>query len=339
MTGSAALIRRQPTHAAKQKSGPTAVSSKKCPPTPEPLGEWNTNEWLCRIRNDPFLANNYLLAPGAKGRPMELLHDTLRAWLCSVNADPDLLPGKAQPDYARWTNDTGHVVRSFQKRERLSMHDSIVGVETLAYLDKFVGGPSSKDIPDPSECGVDPSSEPDDQAEPAQPLQCPILSDDYLFGPHEPPRNLPPWPSWQEHHGAKCQGACGVSCPDSCVDVPKLVLYITGNDGGSFTRCEYKNLLSCFTHQGCRDHDNCFDACEDANGESAIVGNCHNHCNMKCVDEWGLKVCKDWARGKRGSVNDGELLFAPRPRPQGKLVKRCFKDDKCYTSKGKPWSP
>jgi hypothetical protein len=42
----------------------------------------------------------FLLAPGVVGRPMELLQDALRAWLCSENADPDLLPGKG-PNYSK----------------------------------------------------------------------------------------------------------------------------------------------------------------------------------------------------------------------------------------------
>lgn len=122
---------------------------------------------------------------------------------------------------------------------------------------------------------------------------------------------------------AECRGACGEDCPsDRCDPMKHIVIPITDTSGQQYN-CVYNNVVSCLTHQGCRDHDACYDKCADT-GESSIFGPCHQKCNSDCVVKWGVAQCNAWAdyTGYVGDywINpdfDGVLLFSDPPELVG----------------------
>jgi hypothetical protein len=91
-----------------------------------------------------------------------------------------------------------------------------------------------------------------------------------------------------------CRGACGEDCPvGRCSSMGDITLPVTyqGVEG----TCTYKNVVACPSHQGCRDHDACYDYCTEVKGETSITGSCHAVCNQRCFDEYGISMCVKWA--------------------------------------------
>ena len=166
-----------------------------CPPLPDPDGDWAKEKWLCEMRQEPWGSNARLLAPGAKGRSVELLHQVMHQWLCWIS--PTKIPEHTlpNPESDLYTEATGLVVKDFQKLSHAVMQEGIVGPETISLLDGYVGGP---DIP-PADCGI-PEPKPDagcgpecyDQSgkalpEAELPETCSLLCPDRST----PPRELP----------------------------------------------------------------------------------------------------------------------------------------------------
>jgi hypothetical protein len=91
--------------------------------------------------------------------------------------------------------------------------------------------------------------------------------------------------------GAQCRGACGIDCPpERCKAVADITISF---EGGTYI---YKNVISCPSHQGCRDHDACYDICTEQLGDSSLLlGTCHGICNGRCYDEWNYPDCILWA--------------------------------------------
>lgn len=94
-----------------------------------------------------------------------------------------------------------------------------------------------------------------------------------------------------------CRGACGMGCPGSCKE---RVAY----------ECIDSDLLLkvntsiCSTHQGCRDHDDCLDACTQ-NREPGF--DCSSYCHTEAVEAYGLENAVAWAAG--GGITDGPPIF------------------------------
>lgn len=91
--------------------------------------------------------------------------------------------------------------------------------------------------------------------------------------------------------GSTCRGACGGDCPSTCMPLPTRM--VCEDDAAS---CQHVDCtltgVSCGTHAGCREHDDCYDACAAA-GEGFA---CRRACDVQCLDHYGLP-CLGWARG------------------------------------------
>ena len=123
-----------------------------------------------------------------------------------------------------------------------------------------------------------------------------------------------------------CRGACGPDCPTGrCVDLPDIK-GIPSSDGTG--TCTYTKVIRCPTHQGCREHDACYDYCEK-HGYNNIVDGCHLQCNQRCYDKYGRGTCTPWADlpGRVGTLgtttvdwwvpsqySPNPLLFSDPPR-------------------------
>lgn len=91
-----------------------------------------------------------------------------------------------------------------------------------------------------------------------------------------------------------CRGACGAGCPSSCKPQQTYVrTYIVGN---AEYDVEFPNPILCRTHQGCQDHDECFNQCVQG-GEDSMVGACHNRCSAAATARWGVQNTVQWMFG------------------------------------------
>ncbi len=103
--------------------------------------------------------------------------------------------------------------------------------------------------------------------------------------------------------GALCRGACGIDCPSHrCESQPDYVTVIN-KDTKDQGICTYTGVVSCDSHQGCRDHDACYDSCVASRGETSLFGPCHRACNDDCFNAFGYTDCALWA-DMPGSVID-----------------------------------
>ncbi len=105
--------------------------------------------------------------------------------------------------------------------------------------------------------------------------------------------------------GATCRGACGGGCPRTCEDFTLCV-----DDESSSGHCDYTGKR-CGTHQGCREHDDCYDACGPRGVLDLGVWRCRRACDLGCIRRYGLAQCRSWMTG--AGPYDGELSFTDPP--------------------------
>ena len=113
----------------------------ECPSLPNPSGEWATEPWLCEMRQETPGSNRRLLAVGARGRSVELLHQVLQNWICDGHTTKRLSNSHSRV----YDGSTREVVREYQRWAGVAA-DGIVGPITLWHaerraLDSHVGGP------------------------------------------------------------------------------------------------------------------------------------------------------------------------------------------------------
>jgi len=112
--------------------------------------------------------------------------------------------------------------------------------------------------------------------------------------------------------GSTCRGACGSGCPDTCIGRSDIVRCLPEPaDDGAHRFVRYANVIECGTHAGCRDHDDCFDACVGEYGEESLIGPCHDGCSAQIVDRYGVVNGASWALGY--GPYDGYLLYSDPP--------------------------
>ena len=94
----------------------------------------------------------------------------------------------------------------------------------------------------------------------------------------------------------QCRGACGAGCPDSCTSTVSYECL----DAAQLRRVV---TYACGTHQGCRVHDDCLDACL-LNG--AQGGGCQTQCDSQVMEQYGFNALS-WLKG--GGPYDGQVSF------------------------------
>jgi hypothetical protein len=94
----------------------------------------------------------------------------------------------------------------------------------------------------------------------------------------------------------QCRGACGGGCPSSC---EREVSFECMGE----SRLRRVETFKCGTHEGCREHDDCLDACLQNNPQS---GDCQSQCDRKAMENFGLESVA-WLTG--GGSHDGNIRF------------------------------
>lgn len=111
--------------------------------------------------------------------------------------------------------------------------------------------------------------------------------------------------------GALCRGTCGVDCPGKLTcDVPYDRI-ICENVGDHHVWHTYVNYATCGTHQGCRDHDACYDYASMMpvwGFGGVLVGPMYRACDLEAMCGYSFKQGVTWALG--GGPYDGRLAYA-----------------------------
>ena len=95
----------------------------------------------------------------------------------------------------------------------------------------------------------------------------------------------------------QCRGACGSGCPDSCAETVSYECL----DSAQLRRVV---TYECGTHQGCRVHDDCLDACLQ---DSTRGGDCQTQCDAEVMERFGFESSASWLGG--GGPYDGQISF------------------------------
>lgn len=94
-----------------------------------------------------------------------------------------------------------------------------------------------------------------------------------------------------------CRGACGAGCPSTCRESTHYECLGAG-------RVRRVTKYVCGTHQGCREHDDCLDACEQRQAQL----DCDAHCHQQAVEKYGLENATSWMAG-RGPFDGPTITF------------------------------
>jgi hypothetical protein len=94
-----------------------------------------------------------------------------------------------------------------------------------------------------------------------------------------------------------CRGACGKGCPEACSQSVTLECLDT-------ERVRRVVSYSCGTHRGCREHDDCLDACRT----NAQGLDCDSYCHTQAIEDWGFERATSWAMGS-GPFDSARILF------------------------------
>jgi len=105
-----------------------------------------------------------------------------------------------------------------------------------------------------------------------------------------------------------CRGACGPNC-ETCTELGNKPVCI--DDGGRHHWLIYRDLCDCPTHDGCKEHDACYDWSHD--GASLPPFLSQRLCDLECVCNHPASDCIGWIFGIGGS---GRMLFSNEPVPK-----------------------
>lgn len=110
--------------------------------------------------------------------------------------------------------------------------------------------------------------------------------------------------------GAKCRGTCGVDCPpDNCEQKRDLVE--CEERGKQHVWHVYAGYATCGYHQGCLDHDACYDHAAEMpiwGFGGVMFGPMYRVCDLEAMCDYGFQQAVGWAMG--GGPYDGRLRYA-----------------------------
>ncbi len=118
--------------------------------------------------------------------------------------------------------------------------------------------------------------------------------------------------------GGTCRGACGPGCDTKHDCVPFTGMSCLDDSDGTHTSCQYTGF-TCGSAQGCREHDNCYDAC----GTGGDVANfiCKRKCDGICIAHYGLGQCLRWKKGL--GPYDSEISYSSPPTAISSIPGMC----------------
>ena len=111
--------------------------------------------------------------------------------------------------------------------------------------------------------------------------------------------------------GALCRGACGPDCTPNNCQVGSVDRQCSRNSDGTNNGMATSNVkLSCGVHQGCIDHDQCYDDCHKDNGCGTwAAASCRRGCDTAAAGTWGVENATSWMNGGGPFARQQEFLF------------------------------
>ena len=107
-----------------------------------------------------------------------------------------------------------------------------------------------------------------------------------------------------------CRHACGVDCPETCCQEDEWTC-VVGSNGRYTGQATLVRTHVCGVHQGCIDHDDCYDECVSKYSDCRnVLGEpswacyhwdnfwCHRQCDLQGVVDHGFEKTLDWMRGR-----------------------------------------
>lgn len=121
--------------------------------------------------------------------------------------------------------------------------------------------------------------------------------------------------------GSLCRGACGGDCPDTC----EPDHYLECIDDRRFLAV---TAYDCGTHQGCREHDDCLDACTEWAPESTkdvnfYLAACSLTCHESANSKYGLKRTSGWTLGYGPRPHRTRFEYTKPSPDSAEVVYRC----------------
>jgi hypothetical protein len=110
--------------------------------------------------------------------------------------------------------------------------------------------------------------------------------------------------------GSLCRGTCGVNCPEGTCDAPED-LVVCQNRGDRHVWHTYTNYATCGAHQGCMDHDACYDMAAEMpiwGFGGYLIGPMYRACDLGAMCGYSFQQGVTWARG--GGPYDRRLRYA-----------------------------
>lgn len=116
---------------------------------------------------------------------------------------------------------------------------------------------------------------------------------------------------------AQCRGTCGIDCPDGTCSKPFDLIKCREVDdpnlGIRHVWHTYYGYAKCGAHQGCKDHDACYDAAAEMpiwGFGGVMFGPMYRVCDMEALCGYSFKQAVTWAGG--GGPYDSHLRYADR---------------------------
>ncbi|MBU1537991.1 hypothetical protein KKF84_21945 [Myxococcota bacterium] len=104
--------------------------------------------------------------------------------------------------------------------------------------------------------------------------------------------------------GSLCRGTCGGDCHENACTTHSETSTCNYDPSSNYhLTCTY-STMECGSHAGCREHDDCYDACATA-GES---WECWRGCDLECISNFGVINCGRWAFGH--GPYDSQIQYA-----------------------------
>ena len=111
-----------------------------------------------------------------------------------------------------------------------------------------------------------------------------------------------------------CRGACGPDCTrNNCTlrGTGRCESDPAGRQTGNWVTA---NVYSCGTHQACREHDDCYDTCNNGRCDSWAAASCRRKCDLDTVSKWPAPAPYWWARGYGSFDNHIDFEYPDPPR-------------------------
>jgi hypothetical protein len=159
---------------------------------------------------------------------------------------------------------------------------------------------------------------------------CAELVPSRMIGPLVPPGEASGMPAgdedirWNETGpcDAKCRGACGADChPTNCEE--SILVMCQKDAEGAYTGKEIRVIsYTCGLHEGCIEHDLCYDTCNRLLGcktwAAAVCRHAHPQitpldpsvfalCDQAAIDKYGIDNTKQWVQGM--GIHTSERIF------------------------------